>query len=149
MKELKLTDPLKAGYYAYHVSGGKINDFMKIGGGYLKPVANDVKTIISDGWSFVSRTKKYKKGQKVSIPKSQIIVPKEKEFVPPPKIIGAIIKNGDSKNISISCLTLRNAWDTLLNAMTVQDERDFLNGTLCVSLQIIKTPEQFISVGTM
>jgi hypothetical protein len=122
---------------------------MKIGGGYLKPVANDVKTIISDGWSFVSRTKKYKKGQKVSIPKSQIIVPKEKEFVPPPKITGVIIQNADPKGCGISCLTLRNAYDTLRNAMTVQDERDFQDGKLCVSMQIIKTPEQFKPVGTM
>ena len=144
MQELKLTDPIKVGYYAYHISGKRIDDWMKI----LRHAKTDtVETIIKEGWSFISRTQKYiRRGQKASIPKSQIIVPKE--FIPP-KITGIIIRNADPKGIGISCLTLRSAFDKLRNAMTVQDERDFQDGKLCVTLQIIKTPDQFKPTETI
>jgi len=142
MRELKLSDPIKSGYYAYHVTAGKIDDEMRLGGGYL---ANDVNRVITDGWSFVARTKKYKKGQKASIPKCQILPKKAAppKYVPPPKLTGVVLINSTSEKNGISCMSMRGAYDKLLNAMTKQDQQDFLNGKLCLIMQIIQTPEQF------
>ena len=66
MEPLKSTDIIKPTYYAYHIGpGNKIDDVMtRIGGGYTgKPV----QQLIDDGWSFVCRSKKYKKGQTVDV----------------------------------------------------------------------------------
>lgn len=146
MQELKLTDPIKVGYYAYHIAGEKIDDYMKI----LRHAEKDtVETIIKEGWSFISRTKKYKKGQKASIPKCQSWKLLNAKEISPPKITGIIIRNADPKGSGISCLTLRNAFDKLRCAMTVQDERDFRDGKLCVSIQIMKTPDQFKPTETI
>lgn len=57
------SDIIKPHYVAYHVGiNGKIDDMMtNLRGAYT---GKTIQAIINDGWSFVIRSKKYKKGQK-------------------------------------------------------------------------------------
>lgn len=146
MQELKLSDPLKSSYYAYHITGGIVDDFMKVGGGYLKPKVHTVENLIWDGWSFVCRTKKYKKGQKASIPVSQVMLPNAPhQKNAPKKMTGVMMRNNSPEKNGITCMSLKWAYDKLLNAMTEEDHHDFLTGKLCLSMQIKETPKDFTS----
>jgi hypothetical protein len=149
MNELKLTDPIKVGYIAYHIGlGGKIDDLMKIKRVYD---SDTVERAIKEGWSFISQIKKYKKGQKASIPKSQILHIKytNPPSSPPPlppsepvKLTGICLVN-KSSTCAITCISLKNAYEKLFGGMTDQDKKDLINGKLCVMVKIMRTPDQF------
>jgi hypothetical protein len=148
MQELKLDDLIKVGYVAYHIAGGKIDDWMKI-----ERAHGTVADIIDEGWSFISRTKKYKKGQKALIPISQQVQMRLPANEPPPLRpvipIGVCLVNKNPKANTITCNSLKTAYEKLLSIMNKQDECNFIKGDLCVIVQIMKTPEQFKKSGVI
>ncbi len=85
-KRLKPTDIIKKGYYAYHVTCGKVDDFLGMLGdlaGYKDKLCQE---LVDDGWDFVCSFKKYKKGDKTKSkiwpksPPKKVEAPKGKRY---------------------------------------------------------------------
>ena len=64
---IKPTDIIQKGWVAYHMLGNKIDDLMVMNGDLGGYANTPAQQLVDDGWSFVCRTKRYKKGQKVNV----------------------------------------------------------------------------------